>query len=153
MPTFGECVKALRKSRKLKQVELAEALGVTERTIRNYESGEREPDLPQAAKLADFFNVSMDYLMGRTDDSNLVLTREAHEAQREKENRPIAPTHDNLIPPEEREFLEWVKNNVEGTFFYDFSKAPEEQKADMMKSLRIVWELEKNRKPGQKQGD
>lgn len=59
----------------------------------------------------------------------------------------------NNISHEEHEFLEWVKNNLEGSFFYDFSKSREEQKSEMMRGLRLVWELEKGRKPGQKQGE
>ncbi|MBO5907387.1 MAG: helix-turn-helix transcriptional regulator [Clostridia bacterium] len=50
----------------MKQSELAEATGINQRTISNYETGKTEPDAAALIKLADFFNVSIDYLVGRT---------------------------------------------------------------------------------------
>ncbi len=68
MITFGERLKLLRNKKGLKQTELAKILEVSERTIRYYEFNEREPDLSSLKILADFFEVSIDYLLGRTDD-------------------------------------------------------------------------------------
>ncbi len=58
----------LRRQNGLTQLELATAVQLSERVIRYYESGEREPVVSQLIALADFFNVSLDYLVGRTDD-------------------------------------------------------------------------------------
>lgn len=61
----------LKTSRKLKgktQKDLAEYLGISERGYQNYELGTREPSLEILNKLADFFDVSTDYLLGRSDD-------------------------------------------------------------------------------------
>ena len=57
----------MREDRDLKQRELAEMLNVSQTTYSRYESGEL--DIPSAAliKLADFYNVSVDYILGRTD--------------------------------------------------------------------------------------
>ncbi len=58
----------LRKERKLTQAELAKALNVTQAAIGNWELGKREPDNKTLSDIADFFHVSIDYLVGRTDE-------------------------------------------------------------------------------------
>ena len=57
----------MREDKDLKQRELAEMLNVSQTTYSRYERGEL--DIPSAAliKLADFYNVSVDYILGRTD--------------------------------------------------------------------------------------
>lgn len=57
----------MREDKDLKQRELAEMLNVSQTTYSRYESGEL--DIPSATliKLADFYNVSVDYILGRTD--------------------------------------------------------------------------------------
>lgn len=67
MDDFSSRVKALRKERGLKQAEMAEILGIKERSYQCYEYRERYPDFPGLIALADFFNVSLDYLVGRSD--------------------------------------------------------------------------------------
>jgi transcriptional regulator with XRE-family HTH domain len=60
-------LKALRKERKLTQIQVAEAVGVEQTTYGKYELEQRAPSNEVLQKLADFFNVSTDYLLGRTD--------------------------------------------------------------------------------------
>ena len=57
----------LRKGRNMTQQTLADEMLVTQRTLARYESGEREPRLSMVFDLADYFNVSIDYLVGRSD--------------------------------------------------------------------------------------
>lgn len=64
---FNERIKKLRQEMKLSQYELAEKLGFSRGQLANYEQGKREPDYATLQKLADFFEVSADYLLGRTD--------------------------------------------------------------------------------------
>ena len=68
MATFGERVKLLRKERGLKQRELAEILGLNVRSYQYYEYDEGFPEVPGLVFLADYFGVSLDYLMGRKDE-------------------------------------------------------------------------------------
>ncbi|SFU39348.1 helix-turn-helix domain-containing protein [Alicyclobacillus macrosporangiidus] len=65
---LGERLRTLRKSRNLKRDDVASAIGVTPRVITFYETGDKKPTLDTAIKLADFFDVSLDYLVGRSDD-------------------------------------------------------------------------------------
>lgn len=65
---FSENLKNLRKQNNISQSKLASVIGVTDRTCRKYESSEIEPTLSVLMAIADFFDVSLDYLVGRSDD-------------------------------------------------------------------------------------
>lgn len=67
MKTLGETLKKLRKSRSLRQADLAHELNLSRSQINNYENGFSEPDLTTLFRIASFFNVSLDVLAGRTD--------------------------------------------------------------------------------------
>ena len=64
-------LKELRKSRGISQLRLATQLHTTQNTISRYETGEREPGIDELIKIADYFNVSVDYLIGRTENPHL----------------------------------------------------------------------------------
>jgi len=68
MTTFGQRLRSLVHEHGIRREELASYLGVHWRTIYHYETDKREPNISQLKALADFFNVSLDYLVGRTDD-------------------------------------------------------------------------------------
>ena len=59
-------LKELRNIHHMKQQELAEALNVSQQSISRYENGKHYPDLPALIVIADFFDVPIDYLVGRT---------------------------------------------------------------------------------------
>lgn len=63
---FGEILSSLRNEAKITQKDLANILGVSRGTIGMYEIGQRDPDTETLKKLAKFFNVSIDYLIGLT---------------------------------------------------------------------------------------
>ena len=58
-------IRDLREDMDLRQCDLAKAVGIDQRTISNYETGKSNPDSVALIRLADFFNVSIDYLVGR----------------------------------------------------------------------------------------
>jgi Predicted transcriptional regulators len=68
MSIVGERLKYLREKYKVKQNQLAKELGIHNSTLAKYESGEREPDLETLNKVTELFRVSVDWLLGRTDD-------------------------------------------------------------------------------------
>ena len=68
MPIIADRFKKMRKDKSLTQKEVALAVNINERTYRRYEAGEIEPSATNINKLADFFDVSADYLLGRTDN-------------------------------------------------------------------------------------
>ena len=64
---FGIRLHTLRKERKLRQEDMAKQLGIARTTYAMYEQGNREPDYNTLIKLATFFEVSIDYLLGTTE--------------------------------------------------------------------------------------
>ena len=68
MKQFSNILRQLRISDNLTQKQLADALGLAFSTISMYERGEREPDFETMEAIADYFNVTMDYLHGKTNN-------------------------------------------------------------------------------------
>ena len=66
-------IRNLREDRDLRQIDVAKATGIDQKTLSNYEKGKTNPDSYALIKLADFFDVTIDYLVGRSD--NNFLTR------------------------------------------------------------------------------
>ena len=60
-------LKTLRKERNISQLKLALELNMNQNTISRYENLEREADYETLIRFANYFNVSLDYLLGRTD--------------------------------------------------------------------------------------
>ena len=68
---FATRLKELRKSKKITQLTLALKLKTNQNTISRYESGEREPGINEIIAIADYFDVSVDYLLGVTDNPDI----------------------------------------------------------------------------------
>ena len=66
---FASRLRGLRSEDDMSQRELADALGLTRASVVNYESGESMPNLAVAVQIADIFGVSLDYLVGASDDA------------------------------------------------------------------------------------
>lgn len=64
-------LKEIRKTKGISQLKLAIDLNTTQNTISRYETGEREPSIADLIKIADYFDVSLDYLLERTDDPRM----------------------------------------------------------------------------------
>lgn len=65
--TFGERLKELRREKRLTQIQFAEAFQISNGTIGMWETNKRQPDQSTLVKLATFFNVTTDYLLGREE--------------------------------------------------------------------------------------
>ncbi len=64
---LGERLKELRTEKGMTQKELAEALGINSVTYLHYEKSQREPPLSLLVEMAEYFDVTTDYLLGKTD--------------------------------------------------------------------------------------
>lgn len=64
-------LKELRKARGISQLKLAMDLNTNQNTISRYETGEREPGIRELIALANYFDISVDYLLERTDNPNM----------------------------------------------------------------------------------
>jgi transcriptional regulator with XRE-family HTH domain len=78
--SFEKRIAELRKEKKISQEELSKKIGVHQNVIGRYERGEAKPSIEVATAIADVFNVSLDYLVGKTefivdeDIANRILT-------------------------------------------------------------------------------
>lgn len=68
MKILAERLLQLRKEKKLRQEDVAKELGISFNSYCRYEHDEREPNAPVIVAMADFFEVSADYLLGRKDE-------------------------------------------------------------------------------------
>ncbi len=118
MKDFASRLRELRTTADLRQKDLAEALGVAQTTIANYEQGARFPDEKTLHRIADHFNASLDYLMGRTD-VNLVARELQHPSgfyREEEENlssmSPLAKQYLDMLLAGKRVEASNLMNNA-----------------------------------------
>lgn len=70
MVIFHEHLKKIRKDKKKTQKEVASAIELSERNYQSFEYGKVKPSFETLIALADYFDISIDYLVGRTDNPN-----------------------------------------------------------------------------------
>lgn len=139
---FPKRLRELRKQYKLTAKEFGEKFNLAESTISGYETGARKPDMGTLEKFADFFNVSVDYLLGRTDDPT---------PPDRKDNQNALPP---LTPKDERDIardLERIMNNLEsddGLAFY--GEPMDEQTKELLRislenSMRLAKQMAKQK--------
>ena len=83
MTTFGQRLRRARKSKDITLQELADKLNTNKSTLSRYENNKREPKLDLIKDLADYLNVSVDYLLGRSN-----VKRSENEIKQALENNP-----------------------------------------------------------------
>ena len=122
MVPYGKRLIKLRGNRS--QAEVAKAVGIATSTLGMYETGAREPDFETLEKIADFFNVDIDYLLGRTDKTTVLPETVGH----------------YYINDETREIAQEVFENPELRTLFHVARdiPPERLKAhiEFMKSLK-----------------
>lgn len=76
--TFGQRLRELRVARHIRQAELAKQVGMSPSSISMYEADQRLPSFEIEEKLADFFNVDLNYLRGKVDSTTEIVSSEVH---------------------------------------------------------------------------
>ncbi|SEV81737.1 helix-turn-helix domain-containing protein [[Clostridium] fimetarium] len=71
MSNFGDRLRELRKLNKITQKQLSIDIHISERGVQSYESNEKKPGLDVLIALSDYFNVSLDYLAGLSDNPKI----------------------------------------------------------------------------------
>ena len=79
--SLSENIKQLRQLNGLNQVEFAKEICVTKQCVSNWENDNVLPSIEMLIRLADFFNVSTDYLLGRSTDSTILVNGLTEEQQ------------------------------------------------------------------------
>lgn len=126
--SFPKHLKELRKKHSLSREQLSEKLELSYSTIAKYESGERSPEMETLQKLADIFDVSVDYLLGRTENPAIIGSDSFPEAKKEQEE----------VDPAQ---LERLKKLID-----IFKSASPEGRELMIQNMKMILELDrKNR--------
>jgi len=111
----GDRLKRLRADKKITQGELGKIINVTKVSISGYENGNRSPDTDTLQKIADYFDVSTDFLLGR-----------------EEKTVPMQDANS--------EFEEWMNDPKVNKFYKEFKESPEERR----EALFAAWEYLKS---------
>lgn len=114
---FSSRLSSLRKEKKLLQADVANKIGVARATYGAYEQGNRQPDFETLIIIADFFDVTLDYLLGR---SNILKSTTQY--------------------INETEFQTLIKNPELQIWYNDLPKSTEEE----LRRLKTIWEMIKN---------
>ncbi|MER2107420.1 MAG: helix-turn-helix transcriptional regulator [Solibacillus sp.] len=117
MTSLGIRIKHLREKNNISQIDFAKKIGVSNTVLSRYESGDRKPDYDTLQLIADFFEVSTDYLLGRTDIPALTL----------QEN-------------DEAEFQAFINDPELGVWYKELPQSDEEE----LRKLRAIWEMIKS---------
>lgn len=102
---------------RLTQEEFAKKIGISRAALSHYEKDRRDPDYETLQKIADFFDVSTDLLLGRDEKKS-------------------------SYPGDEAEFEKWLNDPTIDKFYREFKESPEERK----EALLAVWEIIKKTK-------
>lgn len=126
---IGEKIANLRKKRGMSQSQLAKELNIGTSTLGMYETGKRSPNPEMLNKLADFFHVSVDYLLGRE------IKTEAYYELSNKEKNDIALQAEKL--------MEGIESGENLNFYGE--PATEEQKERLLIAVQTAMEMNKRK--------
>ena len=117
MGNFQNVFKSLRTSGGYTQQEIADKLNISRSTIGMYETGAREPDYDTLELIADFFNVDIDYLLGRTDKTTTL------------------PESIYYLNDDARELAEFMFKNPEYKVLFDASRKVKKEDIEFVKQM------------------
>ncbi|UNP78267.1 helix-turn-helix domain-containing protein [Bacillus nitratireducens] len=120
MKTFGNILRELRKEKKITQKDLALTLKLSESTIGMYERNERQPDYDTLNRIANYFRVTTDFLLGRTTSCQKHAPKDI------------------------------VEDPELGLWFKDIKDASPEKREELKRFWEFIMQKEKNRQNGDK---
>lgn len=118
--SLGSRLRKEREERKWSQIYVAEKVGITNAVLSNYERDYRDPDTDTLKKLAELYNVSIDYLLGRTNERELTI--------------------------EEKLSKELRLRDGENIYFYDMEGLDDEDIEMLKKQIELYREMAEKRK-------
>ena len=113
MNTFKDMLKYLRMRENLSQAELADKLGTAKSTISMYEVGQRSPDIETLELIADFFNVDMNFLLGREIEDGYYIDDDARELAQFLYDNPDYKVLFDASKKVKKEDIEFVKQMLD----------------------------------------
>lgn len=118
---FGDRLKSLRMMNNLSQTDFGKILNKSANNISQYETGKREPDLETLKIISDYFKVSLDYLLGKTDDP--LPVRDV--------DQDLHDEHDYNA-----ELDAFLKDDEMTSMFYGYENWTEEEKRNLLNILK-----------------
>jgi len=128
---FSEILKQLRIEKNLSQKDVANAIGVDRTTYTKYETGKSQPDFVTMQKLAEFYSVSVDYLLGRTKIRNPYIPEEY--AEKHKVTKRDLMQYEDFI-------------NQAGIFFMNDEVAEEDKEKLFRDISELFWKAKEMNK-------
>lgn len=119
MGNFQNIFKELRISNGMTQSETAEKLGISRSTIGMYETGAREPDFKTLEKIADFFHVNVDYLLGRIGQDTI----------------PARENNQYYLNDDARDMAQFLFENPEYKVLFDASRKVKKEDIDFVRQM------------------
>ena len=121
MADFANVLKLLRLEKSLSQQELADRLGISKSSISMYERGERNPDFETLELIADFFNVDVDYLLGRTMKTTKILNPNSVDSY--------------FLNEDARELAQFMYENPEYKVLFDTTRKVKREDIEFVKQM------------------
>ena len=128
-------IRELRKQKGITMKQLGASLGLAESTISQYETGHREPDIKTLTKLAEYFGVTVDYLLGNTESSLI-----------------FRPSHAASIAFDEKKIMEAAGidlSDVDIAFYGDYSELSEDDQKVIRDMVKLMRERRAKKEPPQ----
>lgn len=126
MATFKERLRSLRESRSMTQDDLADVLGVSKQAISQYERGVRRPDFETLSTICDLFNVSLDFLLGKSDLTTRLL--DEHE---------VAMIDGYYTNPETAEIAQRIFENKDLRLLFDAAQDTSAENIQLLTELLV----------------
>lgn len=127
---FGTILKKLREEKNITQKDLSKYLGVSDRSVGYYETGQRTPPPDIIEKIADFFDVSVDYLLGRTTIRNPYINQNIK--SNDKKEQDIVP-EEFINADEARAYVN--KHQIFGSGGFDADKLDDDEILEFANAL------------------
>ena len=127
MSVLGERLKKAREMKGMSQVDVYKKININNKTLSRYETGGSEPDIDNLIKLANLYEVSIDYLVGRTNNPKMTFS---------EQERII---YDKLDLTDEE-----IVNQVD--MYYDGMKLTDQEKKEFLSIVRSIFDFRRAQK-------
>lgn len=128
----------LRQEKNMTQGELAKALNMAPSSIGMYEQGRRKPSYELLEKISDYFNVDMDYLMGRSDIKNRYQAGLKYDWEEEPTKQADPIIEEYKLSPEEIVEFEKVMS-INGALMFNGKEVSQEDKEELEQTLKRIF--------------
>ena len=128
MYMLGDRIKLLRKQQGLTQTELGKKIGISQTAVISYEKNVNVPPVDRLSKMADIFDVSVDYMLGKTDDRTTAKKCDVH----------------TKVIDLEDELSSLILHLNEGDILFRGKEIDDTTRTILMKSLKKCMDLAKN---------